>query len=100
MQGREKIRFIESMLLEGLQPFFSDLDVSWLQDPFPLARQHPEAAILISSDVMSPTEMGGELEECPVTGDAPLGMLNVGIHLMRPAALPILQVEESQRLYI
>ena len=95
LQGRDKISFIQSMLKEGLQPFFSDLDVTWLQDPFPLARQHPEAAVLISTDIMSPTEMGGDLEECPVTGDAPLGMLNVGIHLMRPAALPILQVQLS-----
>ena len=80
------------MLEEGLQPLFSDLDVSWLQDPFPFIRGHKDAAILISVDILRATEFGGELEPCPVAGKAPMGMMNVGIHLMRPAALPVLQV--------
>lgn len=87
-----KLLFIEAMLEKGLQPFFSDLDVIWLQNPFPFMRKHSGVDMLVSVDVLHTTEFEGKLEDCPIHEEAPMGMLNVGIHLMRPAALPILQV--------
>jgi len=81
------------MLESGLQPFFTDLDVVWLQNPFPYVRRFPRPDILISLDLLGPTAFDGDLEPCPdVLGEAALGMHNVGIHLMRPGALPVLRV--------
>lgn len=66
MQGREKIRFIRTMLEAGLSPIFSDLDVAWLRNPMPYVRQFWEANVLISTDTWTvPASDHNALDNCP-----------------------------------
>lgn len=80
------------MLRAGLAPMFADLDVVWLSNPLPYLKNFPAADILISLDLLNPNKFDGSLESCPeVLSWTLLGMQNVGIHLMRPGALPVVQ---------
>lgn len=94
LQGKQKIRFIRSMVESGLQPLFLDLDAVLLGDPLPLLRMLPDADILISSDHIHPGDVIHGLEACPVPGMEGyfMGFMNVGMHLMRKGAVPVLQV--------
>ena len=64
LQGREKIRFIQAMLMAGLQPMFSDLDVVWLRNPLPWVRQFAEPNVLMSSDSWDAHPEEDQLDNC------------------------------------
>lgn len=96
MQGKEKIKFIMAMLRAGLSPLFADLDVAWLQDPVPFVAALPKADLLLSLDLLQPTSTVAKLEQCPdILGESLMGMMNVGIHFVRPGATPALEVHSN-----
>ncbi len=84
MQGVEKIKLIQQMLLADLSPMFSDLDVVWLRDPLPYVRHLLDANVLASSDSCQPVD-GIMLDDCPsllpsssdVVGTTYVGFMNV-----------------------
>lgn len=98
-RGVEKIKLIITMLEAGLHPMFSDLDVVWLRDPLPFVRLLDKTNMLVSSDScdVSPDV---RLDHCPsIVGNSRevkgsgtfVGKMNVGIHLLRPSALPFVE---------
>lgn len=55
----------------------SDVDVLWLRNPIPYFEQYPDADVLTSSDHLTNTVPGYELEKFQEAGSA----ANIGAHL-------------------
>jgi len=60
--GRDKIRLIRDFAKIGLDVLISDIDVVWLEDPFPYLARFPAADMLVSTDQLRNQSQGDELE--------------------------------------
>lgn len=113
MQGIEKIKLIQQMLLAELHPLFSDLDVVWLRNPLPYVRHLLDANVLASSDSCQPVN-DVMLDDCPsllpssrdVVGTTYVGFMNVStlpvqlqlhLHSLKAGFAVLEQVSSSGR---
>ncbi len=89
--GREKIKLIRVFLELGVNVVISDVDVLWLRNPIPYFKEYPNADILTSSDHLTNTVPGYELEIMQQAGSAAnIGecVTHSGISLYRMCACP------------
>lgn len=77
--GRMKVKIIAQFLQMGVQVVFSDVDVTWLRNPFPFFDRFRDADILTSSDSLRTSVKDESLERYPEIA-APF---NIGILVFR-----------------
>jgi len=77
--GREKINLIVTFTNMGIDLLLSDVDTVWMRDPMPYIARYPDADVLTSSDHLSTTVGGEELEKWPNAASA----ANIGIMFFR-----------------
>jgi len=85
--GRLKIHLVMTINSMGFDIIVSDIDASWLKDPFPYIARYPDADILTSSDHLSNTSNSDGLEVYPDAGSS----FNIGIIFLRKTCLKFSQ---------
>ncbi|XP_051151632.1 arabinosyltransferase XEG113-like [Andrographis paniculata] len=88
--GRDKISLLDSFLQFGFEILMCDTDTVWLKNPLPYLARYPEADVLVSTDQISPTVTGEQLDNWALVGEA----YNIGIFHWRPTESSIKLVKE------
>jgi len=86
--GTHKIELIRKTLSWGLELVITDVDALVLSNPFEFMRRHPAAAFLVTSDSLTNTSRGEDLEHPRAAANADL---NIGYIMARPSALPLIE---------